>query len=90
MPMTWFAVGLRRCDFAAEFGVLAAVEYQSGQVERLVRGEFAGQSDNDVRRGLDADNGGAGPADDLRDQVLPSLRLRCPLRATVGVAEIIR
>ena len=58
-------------DLAAEFGVLAAVEYQSGQAERLVTGKLARQCDDDVRRGLDADDGGrAGPANDLRDQIL--------------------
>ena len=72
--VAWLAVGLRRFDLAAEFGVLAVVEYQSGQAKRLVRGELAGQRNDDVRGGLDADDGGrAGPADDLRDQAL----LRC-------------
>jgi hypothetical protein len=59
-----------------------------------VRRELEGEGDDDVRGGLDADDGGwAGPADDLRDLIL----LRCcgggsavPPPVTLGAAEIIR
>jgi len=61
----------RRFDLAAEFGVFAVVEHQPGQAKRLAGGELAGQRDDDVRRGLDADDSGrAGPANDLRDPTL--------------------
>lgn len=87
-------MGLRRFDFAAELGVLAAVEYQSGQAEHFVRGELARHRDDDVRVGLDADDRGrAEPADDLRGPVL----LCCygcgsvsPYGSTLGAAKIIR
>lgn len=70
----WLAASLRRFDLAAEFGVFAVVEYQSGQAKRLVRAEPAGRCNDDVSGGLDADDTGrAGPADDLRDSIL----LRC-------------
>ena len=64
-----FGSGPARFDLAGKLGVFAAIEYQPGQAERLVRGKLAGQGDDDLRGGLDADNGGrTGPADDSRDQ----------------------
>jgi len=84
---------LRRFDLAGEFSVFAAVEYQSGQVKCLARGELIGQRHDDVRRSLDADDGGrAGPADDLQDPNAPAIRRRfgAPLRTTLGAVEIIR
>ena len=45
-------------DFAAEFGVLAGVEHQPGQAERLAWREFGRQYHDDVLRSLHADDGG--------------------------------